>query len=241
MTCRHAHNRAFTLVEVIVASTIASFVTLVAMGTLHALSQSSAKIQAHCDTVSELRYASSVLSHDLSNLCVSSDPNTSKLVFGIPEDTETEEPVLTFYMISHDKARTGQPESDLYEVEYYLTKAEDKTVLMRRLWPNPNRKKKPGGVLTVLAEGIDMFQIRFHDGQQWRSQWLETQEEMPKLMEVLLATNMQEGKKPFVTSFMIKPVTPSEQNMDQEQVDMDNEDAMTEDREDMDMDWESES
>ena len=219
MNCRPHHNRAFTLVEVLVASSIASFVTLVAMGTLHALSQSSAKIQAHCDTVSELRYASSVLSRDLSNLYFDADPKNTKLVYGVQQETQTTEPILTFYMISHDKARSSQPEADLYEVEYYLTQTQDKSVLMRRVWPNPNPEKQPGGVLSVLAEGIGMFQIRFHNGQEWTSEWTETQQALPKLIEVFLSTDMKDGKKPFMTSFLINPMTSTPETMDQEQVD----------------------
>ena len=138
----------FTLVEVLVASTIASFVTVVAMGTLHALSQSASRIQAHCDTVSELRYAASVLSRDLSCLYTDQDQNSRKLLYTDAGDSMGVS-MLTFYTIGHNQVRTGRPESDLYEVEYYLSQTEERSVLMRRIWPHPDKEAEPGGMLSV--------------------------------------------------------------------------------------------
>ncbi|NQV31915.1 MAG: prepilin-type N-terminal cleavage/methylation domain-containing protein [Phycisphaeraceae bacterium] len=202
----------FTLVEVLVASSIAGFVTLVAMGSLHALSLSSSRIQVYCDATSELRYAVSVLSRDLDNLYVGDTPNSTKLEFLDEGMSRLGVPTLTFYMVGHDRARIAQPEGDIYEVEYYLAQTEDRSMLMRRLWPNPAREAEPGGVLTVLSEGIGVFKIRFHDGKEWQYQWTQEQQGLPKLIEVMLSTKTDNTNKPLTTSFMVKPMMTSSDN-----------------------------
>lgn len=211
-------RRAFTLVEVLVASTIASFVTVVAMGTLHALSQSASRIQAHTDTVSELRYAAAVLSRDLSCLYTDQDANSRKLLYTDAGDSMGVS-MLTFYTIGHNQVRAGRPESDLYEVEYYISQTEERSVLMRRVWPHPDKEAEPGGMLSVLADGMGLFQVRFYDGTEWFSEWTEEQRQLPKVIEVALATMPEVGKQPFSTSFIVKPIVADQsRNMDMDQM-----------------------
>ncbi|MCP4454544.1 MAG: hypothetical protein GY809_24060 [Planctomycetes bacterium] len=218
-TAAQRNRTAFTLVEVLVASTIASFVTVVAMGTLHALSQSAARIQTHCDTVSELRYAVSVLSRDLSCLYTDQDAKSRKLLYTDSGDS-LGATMLTFYTIGHNQVRAGQAESDLYEVEYYLSQTEKKTVLMRRIWPHPDKEAEPGGVLSVLADDMGLFQVRFYDGEAWVTEWTEEQQQLPKVIEVAMATMPEAGRKPFSTSFIIKPVVGDQtQSMNMDQMD----------------------
>lgn len=212
------NRRAFTLVEVLVASTIASFVTVVAMGTLHAVSQSAKRIQIHCDTVSELRYAAAVLSRDLSCLYTDQDAQSRKLLYTDAGDNMGAT-MLTFYTIGHNQVRAQQAESDLYEVEYYLSQTEEKSVLMRRVWPHPDKNADPGGVLSVLADGMGLFQVRFYDGENWLTEWTEEQQQLPKVIEVALATMPDTGTRPFSTSFIVKPVVADQsRSMDMDQM-----------------------
>jgi general secretion pathway protein J len=212
------NRTAFTLVEVLVASTIASFVTVVAMGTLQALSQSASRIQTHCDTVSELRYAASVLFRDLSCLYTDQDAKSRKLLYTASGDSMGVT-MLTFYTIGHNQVRAGQAESDLYEVEYYISQTEERSVLMRRIWPHPDKEAEPGGVLSVLADDMGLFQVRFYDGEDWLTEWTEEQQQLPKVIEVALATLPETGARPFSTSFIIKPVVPSQRgSMDMDQM-----------------------
>ncbi len=61
-------GRGFTLVEVLVTLTIASFVTVVAMSSLKTMSTTSDRIQTHSDHAAELRFAAARLRRDLNNL-----------------------------------------------------------------------------------------------------------------------------------------------------------------------------
>jgi len=99
-------------------------------------------------------------------------------LIGTVEDSEQDSiSYLVFYTVSRAKARSDQAEGDIYEVEYYLMKDEDKSRLMRRLWPNPNEEDEPGGILSVIAEDIDVFQVRYFDGEEWSEEWPEEMQE----------------------------------------------------------------
>jgi general secretion pathway protein J len=80
---------------------------------------------------------------------------------------------------------------------------KQKFVLFRRLWPNPDKQRDPGGILTPIAENIDVFQMRFYDGQQWVSEWREELQSIPEVVEVTLAT-MPEGRgNPVIEKFTV--------------------------------------
>ncbi len=204
------------------ASSIASFIMVVAMGSLHSLSESASRVQKHSDTVSELRYAASVLSRDLACLYTDEDSQNRKLLYTDSGDAMGAS-MLTFYTVGHNQVRAAQAEADVYEVEYYISQTEERSVLMRRVWPHPDKEKEPGGVLSVLADGMGVFKVRFYDGKEWLSEWTEEQQKqaLPKLIEVALATMPETGTKPFKTSFVIKPVVAGQsQSMDMEQMDV---------------------
>ncbi len=111
---------------------------------------------------------------------------------------------MTFYTVSRIKARPEEPEGDVYEVEYYLAKSQDKSSLMRRLWPNPDKDSEAGGILTAIAENIDVFNISYYDGQQWQVEWSEDQKRsLPELVEVRLVAKEPARKEPIVESFIV--------------------------------------
>ena len=71
----------------------------------------------------------------------------------------------------------------------------------------------------VLADGMGLFQVRFYDGTDWLTEWTEEQQQLPKVIEVALATMPETGAKPFSTSFIVKPVVPSQRgSMDMDQM-----------------------
>jgi general secretion pathway protein J len=194
---RSVHN-GFTLAEVLVASTISAFVALVAVGTLKAVSDSAQIVERMGQTTGEVGFAARMLSRDLTNLYRDMDPRNMRLV-GASQDSEySETPYLRFYAAGRAPARVNQPEGDIYEVEYVMMETpglEDSsddaaaaTMLFRRLWPNPDRDREPGGILVPIAQNIDVFQIRFFDGEQWVSDWPEEMNAVPQLIEVTLGT-----------------------------------------------------
>lgn len=151
-----------------------------------AFTESADYVEDKTDQAAELRLVANLLGADLANLYRDKSFRRMKLVGGM-DSSDTQHPCdLTFYTVSRANARTGQPEGDVYEVEYYIAQTEDKLLFMRRVWPNPHEEAEPGGLLTVLSEAITLFQVRFYDGQEWLEQWDETQRTLPSLVEVTL-------------------------------------------------------
>lgn len=214
MTIRTVDNRGFTLAEILIATTISSFIALAAVGALKAVTDSSRVVDQATETAGEVRFAAQMIARDLANLYRDSDTKSMKLV-GASQESEAAGPaVLTFYATGCSKARVGQPEGDVYEVEYFLGKnekaesAEDKDqagkfVLFRRLWPNPDKQRNPGGVLTPIAENIDVFALRFFDGKQWVTQWAEELQSIPEMVEVTLVTQPRERGSPVIEKFTV--------------------------------------
>lgn len=184
------------MAEILIASTLSSFIALAALGALKAVTDSTQVVNRATEAAADVRFAARMMAHDLANLYRDPDPRNMKLV-GASQGSDAGGPVLlTFYAAGCTKARAGQPEGDVYEVEYFLGKGdtpdvedeEEKFVLFRRLWPNPDKERDPGGILAPIAENIDVFQMRFYDGQQWVSEWREELQSVPEVVEVTLVT-----------------------------------------------------
>ncbi len=193
----------FTLVEVLVASTIGTFVALVAVGTLRAITASSEMVEYNISAAAEVRFASNMIARDLVNLYRDENIENTELIGTFEESEQGNISYLVFYTVGRAKARIGQPEGDVYEVDYYLLKDEEQSVLMRRLWPNPNEEDEPGGILTAIAEDIDVFEVRFFDGEEWSSEWPEEMEILPQLIEVNIVAKVPSRGEPAMESFIV--------------------------------------
>ena len=110
---------------------------------------------------------------------------------------------MVFYTVNRMKARADQPEGDIYEVEYSLLKEGEQSLLMRRLWPNPNEEYEPGGILAVIAEDIGIFEVRYFNGEEWSNEWPEEIEDLPQLIEVGIVGKEQSRGNPAMESIMI--------------------------------------
>ncbi len=131
----------FTLVEVMVAVTIGGFIMLVAVGALKAITTSAEKVDSNINIAAEVRFVSTMLERDLVNFYRDESIDNTKLIGTAGESGEDGMSYLVFYTVSRAKARIDQPEGDIYEVEYYLMKDEEESLLMRRVWPNPNEER----------------------------------------------------------------------------------------------------
>lgn len=210
---RRRSYKGFTLAEVLVASTISAFVTLVAVGALKTVSDSAQLVTRSGEATAEVGFAARLLARDLANLYRDPNPRQMRLIGASQGSDESPTAFLRFYAVGRAPARVGQPEGDVYEVEYLLKEAEaletgpDEpargSVLLRRLWPNPDTETEPGGTLVQIARNIDAFQLRFFDGLEWTGDWPEEMEAIPQLIEVTLATLGPEGGEPTVEMFVV--------------------------------------
>jgi general secretion pathway protein J len=195
----------FTLVEVLAASTIGVFIAVVAVSTLRAITASAEMVDSNINVAAEVRFASNIISRDLSNLYRDTNIKNTRLIGRVIESDEGAVSWLTFYTVGRINARTDQPEGDVYEVEYYLHKDEDKeeSALFRRLWPNPDPNEDPGGILTVISESVEVFAVRYFDGEEWQTEWPEEMQSVPELVEVSIAARQPGRTDMTIESFVV--------------------------------------
>ena len=192
------------MIEVMVAVTIGGFIMLVAVGTLKAITSSAELLDRNISAAAEVRFASNMLSRDLVNFYRTENIENTKLIGLVQDSGQVNTSYLVFYTVSRSKARSDQPEGDIYEVEYYLMKDEEKSLLMRRLWPNPNKEEtEPRGILSVIAEDIDVFQVRYFDGEEWSTEWPEEMQVLPQLIEVNIVAKPPSRPVPTLESFIV--------------------------------------
>jgi type II secretion system protein J len=198
---KHPHTKrkvkGFTLIELIIASTIGVFVALVAVSSLKLISAGAEIVDNNIDIAGEVRFVAKSIGTDLSNLYRDKDTRNMKFVTTTKQVDGAAVNFLTFYTVGRTPARPAQPEGDVYEVEYYLMKNEQKSSLMRRLWPNPQRDTQPGGVITEIASGIDVFAVSFFDGQKWLNEWSEEEKTLPQLVEIIIAAKAPDSTREF--------------------------------------------
>ena len=214
----YSRQSGFTLLEVMVASTIGAFISLVAVGTLQTVIYSSEMADKNITAASEIRFALNIIERDLTNLYRDENIENTRLIGSVEDLAEYTTSYLVFYTLSRSKARILEPEGEIYEVEYYLEPDPDGDTLslMRRMWPNPNELVDPGGILTVLAENIEIFDVRFYDGEEWYVEWLEEMESLPQLIEVTISTQPITRGDRIIETFLVnleKSVTSSTETL----------------------------
>jgi uncharacterized membrane protein YgcG len=164
--------------------TIGGFIMVVAVGTLKTITSSAKMVDTNINAASEVRFAMNLIKRDLVNFYRDENIENTKLIGLAEETTEGNVSRIIFYTVNRMKARTNHPEGDIYEVEYFLKQSEDKSFLMRRLWPNPNEEYEPAGIVAVIAENIEFFQVRYHNGEEWSFEWPEEMDTLPQLIEI---------------------------------------------------------
>jgi type II secretion system protein J len=203
----NSRNTGFTLVEILVASTIGTFISLIAVGTLHSVITASDMVQKNINAASEVRFAANLLERDLANYYNVDDFNDTEFYGTVENYSDYETADLIFYTVNKAKARIYEPEGDIYEVEYYLEPDDDGTLsLRRRVWPNPNDEYDPGGILTTVAENILYFEVSYYDGEEWYADWPEDMEGPPDLVEVSVTTKPVGLGNPISQTFLVNLV-----------------------------------
>jgi type II secretion system protein J len=191
------------LVELLVATTIATFVALVSIGTLRAITAGAKIVEDNINAAAEVRFAAKTVKRDLVNMYRPSNVQNTKFIAFADDSGPVGTTYMVFYALNRTKARPQQPEGDVYEVEYYVMADGEKSVLMRRLWPNPDDELEPGGMLTVVADDIDVFQAMFFDGEEWSDEWPEEMQTLPMLIELNIVGRQVGSAQPAVETLYV--------------------------------------
>ncbi len=204
MTTR-AQLAGFTLVELIVATTL----TVLVAGSTVAILRSTSAACHRADTQLELQQQARsgvlAIATALRNAHRQTDRDTSLQGH---DDWLEDAPAdrIRFFTVSHKTIRRGQPESDIKECQFFLTELPDRDLpaLMRRTDPTRNERPDDGGVIELVAENVLGLNLTYHDGIAWRDDWPEDTRDWPLAVRIELAVMSEtEPRKVWTASRIV--------------------------------------
>ncbi|NLH15601.1 MAG: hypothetical protein GX455_03375 [Phycisphaerae bacterium] len=202
----------FTLIEMVVSSGIGAFIAVVSVGTLRSVIQGRQTIEQHASVCEEIRYAAERIRQDMANFYRDNYYDNIKLIGEVVDTASGPVSSLTMRIISGSTARYGQPEGDMYDVQYYTMEQDGKKYLMRRIWPVVSLPEldqaleEPGGILYSLAENIVTFTIQYYNGYEWLDQWPKEQRSLPEMIQILIVARIpgdEELKQPIAKTLVV--------------------------------------
>jgi type II secretion system protein J len=190
----------FTLVEIIVSVAIIAFIAVIAVAGLRTITAGDRIVEKAVDENAAMRYPARIMQDDLYNVYRDTDFDNIRFQCEFDEDTGLQH--LKFYIVSMSNTRVAKPESDVYEVEYFVSTKNDKSYLMRRCCPNPSDDSKARGILNVVAENVLEMNIKLWDGSQWLDQWSKEQKRLPEMIDVTIWFWPDVKSQPMKVNFM---------------------------------------
>lgn len=180
----HAAVRALTLIEVMVAISVLAMVAVLVYGAAYGLTRSKESVGHMNERYREGRAAMRRMSNELSAAFISAHQPINVMLSvrntgfygsnGSPADR------LDFTSFSHIRVDRDSHESDQNELSYFGSpdpNVSGKTDLARRESPIIDLDIKRGGQVNLLAENIDLFDLKYLDPVtgMWQEQWDTTQ------------------------------------------------------------------
>ena len=208
-----------TLLEVLVSLGVLAMISLLIYGAFDSLSRGRKGEALRVDRARQGRDAMERITHEVSGAFLSMhNPANISLVtrqtaFIATNGSQFDR--LDFASFAHRRIDKEAKESDQCEIGYFVVKDpdhEDKMDLVRREQAPPDFEPKKGGVVNVLVEDVELFDIRYLDplSGQWVETWDTTQltgqtNRLPLEVKVTLVLKPVKNTPPFrfVTKFML--------------------------------------
>lgn len=216
---RRRTQRGMTLLEVLVSLGVLAMISLLIYGAFDSLSRGRKGEALRVDRARQGRDAMDRITHEMQAAFLSMhNPANISLVTRQTAFIATNSSTfdrIDFATFAHRRIERNAKESDQAEVGYFVVKDPDhdeKMDLVRREQAPPDYEPKKGGVVNVLAEDVELFDIRFLDplSSQWVESWDSTQltgqlNRLPLEIKVTLVLKPVKNSPPFrfVTKFML--------------------------------------
>ena len=175
---RRSASRGMTLLEILVSLAILAMISLLIYGAFDALNRGKKGEAMKAERSRQGRGAVDRMAREIQTAYLSLHTPTvpvlqTRLTAFIGQNSTNSR--VDFTAFAHRRTLSGAPESDQAEIGYFVVKdpdVDDKFDLARREQTPIDMEPWRGGVINVLAEDVESFQIRYLDP--LSGQWLET-------------------------------------------------------------------
>jgi prepilin-type N-terminal cleavage/methylation domain-containing protein len=181
-------RRAFTLVELLVATTISALLVVSVVSATHALGGTRRNVERRIDASNQARRALGEIVAALRN--VNRNPQMGEsVVVGLPGESATSGDRLNLLIHAARPVRRDAIESDQQEVGFFLGKpgGRKQTALLVRRDHALDEHPDDGGLVTVVAEGIVGLDFEYYADDQWYPDWPEEEPRTPLAVRVIVA------------------------------------------------------
>ena len=219
MKTSRVSQRGLTLVEVLVALAVLAMIGVLLYGAFDSLSHGKKAESVRGDRARQGRQAMLRMTREIQSafLSMHNPANVSLQTRVVAFVGQNSQPFdrLDFQAFAHRRIEANSHESDQAEVGYFAASDPDvdgKTDLVRREQTPPDMDAKKGGVVNVLCEDIEAFDVRYLDPQtqQWVETWdttqaLGQQNRLPLEIRITLTLkHVPAGVEPtYTTKFMM--------------------------------------
>jgi general secretion pathway protein J len=212
-----------TLLEVLVSLGILAMISLLIYGAFDSLSRGRKGEALRTDRARQGRDAVERIARELQSSFLSMHvPANQALVTrttAFIATSSTPFDRIDYTSFAHRRVAREAKESDQAEIGYFVVKdpeVEDKMDLVRREQSPPDLDPKRGGVVNVLAENVELFDLRFLDPLTgaWLESWDTTQltgqmNRLPLEVKITLALKGVKNSPPY--RYTTKVMLPSQQ------------------------------
>lgn len=209
---KRAGRRGVTLLEVLVALTILALISTLIYGAFDGMSRSKESLGKINERHHQGRSALARIARELQSAFISAhEPllvtaSTRTTIF-IGQDSRPADRI-DFTSFSHRRLRENAKESDQNEISYYDSRDPDvsgKTDLVRREDKVIDLEPEKGGVVNVVAEDIESFELQYYDpiSRDWTDTWDSSQPaaqfgRLPMFVKVSLEIKGPDPRKPIL-------------------------------------------
>jgi len=181
---RRTRVRGMTLLEILVSLGIMSMISLLIYGAFDSMSRGRRGEQLRADRARQGRDAVERIAREVQSAFLSMHTPTNQALVtrttGFYGQNSTQFDRLDFTSFAHRRIMKDARESDQAEIGYFVVKdpeVDGKMDLVRREQAPIDYDFKKGGVVNVLAEDVEKFDIRYLDPMtgQWVDTWDSTQ------------------------------------------------------------------
>jgi type II secretion system protein J len=190
------NHRGFTLLEIVIAIGLSSFLLLTVYMAYFGINRSIDSASEGQDAIETGRLLTELIKQDLRGI----SPNQKYQLISKIVQTMEKEPdhridfVTTSYL--------GANPMGLSEVGYFIYKTEDnKKVFMRRESKEVRDDVREGGTVCELSRIVSSFNLSFYNGTDWVEEWdSKSTGKLPKQVKILVTVTDEKGyQRKFVT------------------------------------------